>query len=102
MNKEDRLYKLFNGSDTAVWAHEEIIKRDKRIAEIEAQLKAVLEDNTKLAQVRQSHNLRQQAKGVDDALDEFMDNDIATKMYVADLVGRVDYLNKQAKELEQE
>jgi hypothetical protein len=102
MNKEDRLYKLFKGSDTAVWAHDEIIKQDKRIAEIEAQLKAVLEDNTKLAQVRQSHNLRQQAKGVDDALDEFMDNDIATKMYVADLVGRVDYLNKQAKELEQE
>ena len=39
--------------------------RDKRIAELEAQLKSVLEDNTKLAQVRQAHNLRQQAKGID-------------------------------------
>jgi hypothetical protein len=102
MIKEDKLYKLSQGTYTAVWAHDEIIKQDKRIAELEAQLKAVLEDNTKLAQVRQSHNIRQQTKGVDDALDEFMDNDIATKMYVADLVGRVDYLNKQAKELEQE
>jgi hypothetical protein len=33
--REDRLYKLFNGSDTAVWAHDEIIKQDKRIAELE-------------------------------------------------------------------
>jgi len=35
MNKEDRLYKLSQGSDTAVWAHDEIIKQDKRIAELE-------------------------------------------------------------------
>ena len=35
MNKEDRLYKLFQGSDTAVWAHDEIQKQDKRIAELE-------------------------------------------------------------------
>ena len=35
MDKEGRLYKLFNGSDTAVWAHDEIIKQDKRIAELE-------------------------------------------------------------------
>jgi hypothetical protein len=37
MNKEDRLYKLFKGSDTALWAHDEIIKQDKRIAELENQ-----------------------------------------------------------------
>jgi hypothetical protein len=37
MNKEDRLYKLSQGSDTAVWAHDEIIKQDKRIAELENQ-----------------------------------------------------------------
>ena len=35
MNKEDRLYKLSQGSDTAIWAHDEIIKQDKRIAELE-------------------------------------------------------------------
>jgi hypothetical protein len=33
--REDRLYKLSQGSDTAVWAHDEIIKQDKRIAELE-------------------------------------------------------------------
>jgi hypothetical protein len=38
MNKEDRLYKLSQGSDTAVWAHDEIIKQDKRIAELEEAL----------------------------------------------------------------
>ena len=37
MNKEDRLYKLSQGSDTAMWAHDEIIKQDKRIAELEAE-----------------------------------------------------------------
>ena len=37
----------------------------ERIAELEAQLKAVLDDNSKLAQVRQAHNLEQQAKGVE-------------------------------------
>mgnify|MGYP000721480071 CR=1 FL=1 len=35
MNKSDRLYKLFQGSDTAVWAHDEIVSQDKRIAELE-------------------------------------------------------------------
>jgi len=35
MNKEDRLYKLFQGPDTAVWAHDEIVNQDKRIAELE-------------------------------------------------------------------
>jgi len=35
MSKEDRLYKLKNGTETAVWAHDEIISQDKRIAELE-------------------------------------------------------------------
>ena len=39
-----------------------------RITELEAQLKAVLDDNSKLAQVRQAHNLEQQAKGINDLL----------------------------------
>jgi len=35
MHKEDRLYKLSKGSDTAMWAHDEIVNQDKRIAELE-------------------------------------------------------------------
>ena len=44
MNKKDRLYKLFQGSDTAVWAHDEIVNQDKRIAELEKTLKVVKKD----------------------------------------------------------
>jgi hypothetical protein len=36
--REDRLYKLSQGSDTAVWAHDEILKQDKRIAELKKEL----------------------------------------------------------------
>ena len=35
MNKADRLYKLQNGTETAVWAHDEIVNQDKRIAEFQ-------------------------------------------------------------------
>ena len=35
MHKEDRLYKLSKGSDTAMWAHDEIVNQDNRIAELE-------------------------------------------------------------------
>jgi len=35
LNKLDRLYKLLNGTDTAIWAHDEIIKQDKHNAELE-------------------------------------------------------------------
>jgi hypothetical protein len=38
MNKEDKLYKLSQGTYTAVWAHDEILKQDKRIAELEEAL----------------------------------------------------------------
>ena len=41
MDKEGRLYKLFNGSDTAVWAHDEIIKQDKCIAELENHIQSL-------------------------------------------------------------
>ena len=70
MNTEDRMHKLRNGSDTAKWAA-------NRIAELEAQLKAVLEDNTKLAQVMHSHNLEQQAKGIEDAVTKLERPDVA-------------------------
>ena len=48
--REDRLYKLFNGSDTAVWAHDEIIKQDKRIAELELGARRLLDASTWEAQ----------------------------------------------------
>jgi hypothetical protein len=51
MNKEDKLYKLSQGTYTAVWAHDEIIKQDKRIAELEKE--------------RAVRDLEQQAKGVE-------------------------------------
>ena len=35
--REDRLYKLSQGSATAVWAHDEIVKQDNLIAELENQ-----------------------------------------------------------------
>ena len=35
MHKEDRLYKLSKGSETAMWAHDEIVNQDNRIAELE-------------------------------------------------------------------
>ena len=37
MNKEDILYKLSQGTYTAVWAHDEIRRQSKRIAELEAE-----------------------------------------------------------------
>jgi len=42
ITKEDRLYKLFQGSDTAVWAHDEIVNQDKRITELEKELDSAL------------------------------------------------------------
>jgi hypothetical protein len=41
MNKSDRLYKLSQGSDTAVWAHDEIVSQDKRIAELQGELQSL-------------------------------------------------------------
>ena len=41
MNKADRLYKLQNGTETAVWAHDEIVKQDKRIAELDKRFASV-------------------------------------------------------------
>ena len=38
MNKEDILYGLSQGTYTAVWAHDEIRRQDKRIAELEKEL----------------------------------------------------------------
>jgi len=38
MNKEDKLYKLSQGTYTAVWAHDEIRRQSKRIAELEGSL----------------------------------------------------------------
>ena len=35
MNKEDKLYKLSQGTYTAVWAHDEIRRQSKRITELE-------------------------------------------------------------------
>lgn len=46
MNKKDRLYKLFQGSDTAVWAHDEIVNQGKRIAELEEALLWARDSNT--------------------------------------------------------
>jgi len=60
MNKEDRLYKLFQGADTAVWAHDEIVNQDKRIAELEEE--------------RAVRDLEQQAKGLEDYVSKTMDN----------------------------
>ena len=37
MTKLDRLYKLSQGSDTAIWACDEILRQDERIAELENQ-----------------------------------------------------------------
>ena len=71
----------------------------ERIAELEAQLKAVLEDNTKLAQVRQAHNLRQQAKGIDWPLAcrelNLSEGEVHT------LMDKCNKLRKQADDLEQ-
>ena len=39
MTRPDRLYKLSQGSDTAVWAHDEIIRQQKRIAELERRIR---------------------------------------------------------------
>ena len=39
MNKEDILYKLSQGTYTAVWAHDEIRRQSKRIAELENKIK---------------------------------------------------------------
>lgn len=45
MHKEDRLYKLSKGSETAMWAHDEIVNQDNRIAELEKELITVSKNN---------------------------------------------------------
>ena len=83
--------------------HEDVIdKQHQRITELEAQLKMVLNDNTKIAQVRQSHNLRQQAKGIEDAV---VNSPSRLKFSIPlvstlELYNYVDTLNKQAAKLE--
>jgi len=44
MNKEDILYKLSQGTYTAVWAHDEIRRQSKRIAELEGVLRDITND----------------------------------------------------------
>jgi uncharacterized protein YukE len=45
--------------------------------------------------------LRQQAKGIEDAANDYSDNLDATMVYLADLDGRVIDLRSQAKELQE-
>ena len=33
-----KLYKLKNGTETAVWAHDEIVKQESRIAELQEEV----------------------------------------------------------------
>jgi len=61
MNKEDRLYKLSKGSDTAMWAHEEIVNQDNHIVELKEYIQKLQEDVAAL----EIRDLEQQAKGVD-------------------------------------
>ena len=60
ITKEDRLYKLSQGSDTAVWAHGEIVSQDKRITELEKE--------------RDIRDLEQQAKGIVEFMAECKDS----------------------------
>ena len=38
IHKEDRLYKLSKGSDTAMWAHDEIVNQDNKIQVLKREL----------------------------------------------------------------
>ena len=48
MNKLERLHKLKSGTETAVWAHDEILSQDKRIAELELWIECAIKPNLQL------------------------------------------------------
>ena len=85
-------------------------EKDRRIAELEAinqvqvQLMSAMteyyEDDKGTA--FSSHNLEQQAKGVEDAANDYPDNLDATMVYLADLDDRVIELRNQAKALKEQ
>jgi len=60
MNKEDILYKLSQGTCTAVWAHDEIRRQSKRIAELEATLESVNECFGELYVKKQIEKIKEQ------------------------------------------
>jgi hypothetical protein len=78
MHKADRLYKLSKGSDTAMWAHDEIVNQDNKIEVLEAYLKKVQADRINDIAIERKRwakadlvaleilKLEQQAKGVRD------------------------------------
>ena len=68
MDKKDRLYKLFQGSETAIWAHDEIVRQDKRIAELESQNLGLTKTLVEFEQEREIRDLEQQVVGIHKAL----------------------------------
>ena len=77
MTKADRLYKLSQGSDTAIWACDEVLMQDERIAYLEKELDKHRGGFVACMTGKQftSHNLEQQVKGIEDALSEWTDGD---------------------------
>ena len=83
-----------------------LVEKDERIAELaedNEQLKQRIKDTYNYCEsVRKSlpiHNLEQQAKGIEDALECFQSSYEDTKVYVSDLTSRIQKLREQAKQL---
>ena len=73
--------------------------KDKRIAELEKErYKLLKRTECKVESFNMdAHNLEQQAKGIEDALECFQSSYEDTKVYVSDLTSRIQKLREQAK-----
>ena len=99
MRKSDRLYKLSQGTETAIWACDEILRQDERITELE---KEHDDYKAKVLNALPAYDLRQQAKGIEDLGESalfrgYLENTISRD----DCIDLAADLRKQADELEQ-
>ena len=99
MNKANRLYKLQNGTQTAVWAHDEIVNQDKRIAELENELSHAETMGEKAQAIR---DLEQKALGCFECCNEGGEDKQATYMFLREINNFGVNYSKQAKKLREQ
>jgi hypothetical protein len=81
------------------------IRQEKRIKELESNILMLEQYNgsvESLIKDIKAHNLEQQAKGVEEATNDYSDNLDATMVYLADLDDRVIDLRNQANALKEQ
>ena len=97
MDKKDRLYKLFQGSETAIWAHDEIVRQDKHIAELESHNLGLTKTLVEIEQEREIRDLEQRINALQAHASScaVMGIEPSTRT----LNARIEMLRKQAKQL---